>query len=165
MSIENEIIAAVQAEKNRINDKAVSRSDSLAFAASITAFFNPPLALSLIGLAASAHITDSILAGKDLKKTKMPDKWLKKVSESQAVSDEGLKFLSKRVKNGGSVTVSDAIKFLEIESPKEKPAKVTLEYSAGAQALLDRAKTDLPSLIDFRLVSDKIDSVFNWIKK
>lgn len=83
-------------------------------------FINLPLAITA---GATGLAIDAIAKKKSLKSEMMPDEWLKQVAESPYVSENGLAFLKKSLKGKESISVSDALIFLEIENEHEKELK------------------------------------------
>ena len=83
-------------------------------------FINLPLAITA---GATGLAIDSIAKKRNLKTTMMPDEWLKQVAESPHISKKGLAFLKKSLNNNESISVSDALIFLEIENEHEKELK------------------------------------------
>lgn len=83
-------------------------------------FINLPLAITA---GATGLAIDAISKKKNLKSAMMPDEWLKQVAESPYVSEKGLAFLKKSLGDNESISVSDALIFLEIENEHEKESK------------------------------------------
>lgn len=83
-------------------------------------FINLPLAITA---GATGLALDSISKKKNLKTTMMPDEWLKQVAESPHISQKGLAYLKKSLNKNDSISVSDALVFLEIENEHEKELK------------------------------------------
>ena len=67
----------------------------------------------------------------------MPDSWLKKVAESSKISATGLNFLAIKLQKNGSITVSDAIRFLETE---EQARQHEIQHIANLQIQEDKFK-------------------------
>lgn len=111
------------------------------------AFVNLPLAITA---GATGLALDSIAKKKSLISTMMPDEWLKKVAESKDVSDKGLNFLREKIAEKETISVSDALIFLEIENEHEKsinknkkePIKeiINEDKFSGIKALKERFK-------------------------
>jgi predicted transcriptional regulator len=109
---------------------------------------NPPIA---IVLTLCACIASAIKKETSLKEQKMPDDWLKKVSESEQISKKGVQFLAKKLSKKGFVSVSDALTFLELEKEiKEKEYKANEKVKSlrniGALSLLEKANKEVPGL-------------------
>lgn len=83
-------------------------------------FINLPLAITA---GATGLAIDAISKKKNLKSAMMPDEWLKQVADSPYVSEKGLAFLKKSLGDNESISVSDALIFLEIENEHEKESK------------------------------------------
>lgn len=121
------------------------------FLGTISACFilaNPPIA---VVLTLCACIASAIKKNASLKEQKMPDDWLKKVSESEQISKESVQFLAKKLSKNGFVSVSDALSFLEMEKDiKEKEhkknQKVKSLNNTGAVSLLEKANKEVPGL-------------------
>lgn len=134
------------------------------------AFVNLPLALGLLTI---SSIGDTIEENKNMKSTHMSDAWLKKVSEADGVSPEGLSFLSKRLEKNGFVSVADASKWLSMEEEVAKKAKEAkkkqslkdaISESDGASSLLKRAKEESGSLLSFEGLSKGLDDGVGYAK-
>jgi len=109
----------------------------------------------------------------EAKKKHMPDEWLAQVSESREASQEGLAFLAKHLSKQGHITVGQAEEWVKIEQKiaqkkaedAEKAQRKQIERdlkscekaqqleSAGAQALLARAQSEIPSLVNLDDIS------------
>ncbi|AXH59975.1 hypothetical protein [Pseudomonas amygdali] len=109
----------------------------------------------------------------EVKKMHMPDEWLAQVSDSQEASREGLAFLAKLLSKQGFITVGQAEEWVklehkiatrraeEAEKARRKQAdrddksreKAQQLQSAGAKALLARAQTEIPSLVNLDDIS------------
>jgi hypothetical protein len=121
------------------------------FLGTLSAFFviaNPPIA---IVLTICACIASAIKKETSLKEQRMPDDWLKKVSESEQISKEGVQFLAKKLSKNGFVSVSDALTFLELEKEiKEKEYKANEKAKSlsniGALSILEKANKEVPGL-------------------
>lgn len=105
-------------------------------------FINIPLAVT-VGVTGLA--LDTLQKKKNLKDTMMPDSWLKEVAASTTISDNGLAFLRDKMGDKNSVSVADALVFLEIEYEHEKSLKLVKpsveikeEPLSGAKALKAR---------------------------
>jgi len=138
-------------------------------------FVNPPLAVifTLSGLIMSAYNKKE-----RLDQTYMPDSWLKDVSSSDQISNEGLNFLAGKLKKKGVVSVSDAIKFLEIEEKVKKETaeqskKVQLKehaHSEGALSILEKANQQSGGLYNatietFKMSKGKIEELGSLTKE
>lgn len=109
---------------------------------------NPPIG---IVMTICAGIASSVKKNSSLKDQKMPDDWLKKVSESDQISKDGVQFLAKKLSKNGFVSVYDAIIFLDLEKEaKEKEykecEKVKNLSNSGAVSLLEKANKEVPGL-------------------
>jgi len=109
----------------------------------------------------------------EAKKKHMPDEWLAQVSDSSEASREGLAFLAKHLSRQGYITVGQAEEWVkqehkiatrkaeEAEKTRRKQAdrdgksreKAQQLQSAGAKALLARAQTEIPSLVNLDDIS------------
>ncbi len=149
MSLENELKRAVanEAEKATPVINGWSLLEPLGY---FLALVNLPLAIVVVVISMAGSL---LKEGKSLSSEQMPDDWLKAVSESDQVSKEGLAFLSKKIARQGHITVSDGIKFIEIEkessASKKKEAYIAKGKDlAGAKAIIDKAKKECGNLLD-----------------
>ncbi len=145
-------------------------------------FINPPVGI-LLGL--STAILDGFGEAQkskaSLEETKMPDSWLKDVSNSEIISDESLSFLAKKLKKKGYISVADALQFIDLENEicRKKAAqkeKEKLLENEGALAILKKAEFKFPnefkdSVKNFsnkmttEILSESIDSIQNTLEK
>ena len=157
MGLEADIIA-------QLNEQKASKSDTSEFnialaAAPFVGLVNLPLALviGVIGVAGAAAKEK-----KDFSEAVMPDEWLNSVAASSEVSPTGLAFLSKRIAKNGHITISDALKFVEIENDIEAAKKrsayvAEAKQSSGAKAILLRAKKECGTLIDQKTIDSALE--------
>lgn len=116
----------------------------------------------------------------ELKKP-VPDSWLEKIANDETLSDEGLKFLAKKLEKQGFVSIEDSYKWIQIEEDiaKKKLEDLNKEINlnkTGAISLLNRVKNTKSLNISFdetfqkiqevkkNLDFNKFDSVLNNIK-
>ncbi len=93
----------------------------------------------------------------DTSKTKevaVPDEWLASVAGLPSISRKGLELLADAMKTKGWVSVSEAVRFIEIEqaalqstAKQDQSATKATESAVGASLLLARAERDLPGTI------------------
>lgn len=141
MSLEDVIKNEVEDRKK--NGTSLNEYDLVTVIAPFFILVNPPL---FIVVTICAEIVACYKRKGQLDESKMPDKWLKNVAESDKVSKDGLEFLGKRLAKNGYISVSDSIKFLDIEksvADKAKQASEKTEALAdeGAVLLLEKANS------------------------
>lgn len=144
MSLEQSLKDVIKEHEDKAK-KGFGLGAMLEGASPFLAFINLPVAITagVTGLA-----IDSLTKKKNLEKTMMPDSWLKKVAESDNVSVEGLNFLREKIGKGNTLSVSDALVFLEIENSHEKTlrqsnqrlVKKEVEDFSGVNALKSKFK-------------------------
>lgn len=146
MSLEKSLKDTIKEKELKI-ESGLGLGKILQGASPFLAFVNLPIAIA----AGAAGLTaDTITKNRNLKSTMMPDEWLDQVAKSPYVSQEGLAFLMSKMGEGNTVSVADALSFLEIEDAHEKSLhqsqKPRLENKtetakkfAGAEALKKRA--------------------------
>lgn len=146
MSLEKSLKDTIKEKELKI-ESGLGLGKILQGASPFLAFVNLPIAIA----AGAAGLTaDTITKNRNLKSTMMPDEWLDQVAKSPYVSQEGLAFLMSKMGEGSTVSVADALSFLEIEEAHErsldqsqkprleKKAEVIKKF-AGAEALKKRA--------------------------
>lgn len=121
---------------------------------------NLPLGLILmVGMYAQQCIT-----GNSARDTPMPDDWLKQASESPDVSPKGLAHLARCLEKRGFVSVTDARAWARIEEAEARKREAERKRVAGvegdgAQALLQRAKRECPSILAGLDMSQVMDNI------
>lgn len=157
MGLETHIIEELQKQRNASIDAC-----DLAWVVAAAPFIgvvNLPLAVVITVIsAAGAAAADK----KNLSDTVMPDEWLQSVAASSEVSPAGLAFLSKIIAKNGHVSISDALKFVELENEIEAnkgrdAAKAEAKKAYGAKSILERAKRECGSLIDQNTIDSALD--------
>lgn len=163
MEIYKEDLKQIDKSK-KIGDNSVLNIFSLAIAP-----ISFPLALSIMVY----DMYDSIKENTEELKKPVPDIWLEKISKDDSVSDDGLKFLAKRLESQGYISIKDAYEWLELE---EKIAHKKLEEmnykeninKSGAINLLNRVKNIQDNTISFEKTLEQINKVkerFNFAKE
>lgn len=157
MGLEAEILE--QLNKQKANSTDTSEFNIALAAAPFVGLVNLPLALviGVIGVAGAAAKEK-----KDFAEAVMPDEWLQSVAASTEVSPTGLAFLSKRIAKNGHITISDALKFVEIENDIEAAKKRAAyideaKQRSGAKSILLRAKKECGSLIDQKTIDSALE--------
>lgn len=112
---------------------------------------NLPVGLALV---VGSMLAESASKHQRRSETPMPDSWLEEISDSEGVSEKGLAFLAKTLDKKGFVSVSDAVKWVEIEKRESQKIRAKQQRDnnlaqTGAQALMARAKHDCRGLLDF----------------
>lgn len=124
-----------------------------------------PLALGIMAY----EIYDVIKDNNEELKNPMPDEWLDKVAKDTNVSEQGLKFLAKKLESKGFVSVQDSYDWLKIEEDItkkeiEKLKKDNLLKGQGAMNLLNRVKGSKEFDISFDKTLEKIKGVKDNLK-
>ncbi len=137
--------------------QTVNEYDLISTVSALFILVNPPISILI---AICAGIASAVKRNASLKEQKMPDDWLKKVSESEQVSKEGTQFLAKKLSKNGFVSVSDAITFLEMEkeikeNEHKENQKVKNLNNAGAVSLLEKANKEAPGMYNNAIDSFK----------
>lgn len=159
LTIEEMIEKEVKIKKEQ--GEIYSSSELMADVAPFFFFVNPPLAVifTLSGLIMTAYNKKE-----RLDQTYMPDSWLKDVSTSDNISPKGLSFLAGKLKKNGVVSVSDAIKFLEIEEKVKRDTAEALmkeeklnacSNAEGALSILEKANVQSDGLYNTTIESFK----------
>ncbi len=137
-------------EENALKQKQPNITyDTLDMIALATTFINPPIGIAL-GLATmvGSGLEESSKNKKKLSERRMPDSWLKEVSESNILTDEGLAFLTKCINKKGYVSIEDALKYIDLENElakkvaREKEKKALLQND-GVVSILKQAENRL----------------------
>ena len=118
-------------------------------------------------------IYDATKENIDEQKKAVPDSWLEKVSKDESVSDEGLKFLAKKLESQGYVSIKDAYEWIQLEERlalkkiEEMNKKENLNKN-GALNLLNRVKNIQDTNISFDKALEQINKVkekFDFVKE
>ena len=159
------IVKVVQEERRKADAKDASKSSvfdmfDMAEGVGLAALmFGAPILIPAALLIGTLGLVDKLKADDpEAKKRHMPDDWLGQVSDWPDASPEGLAYLSKLLAKRGHITVFQAGEWLKIEHKvaikkaevKEKERNVN---ASGASALLNRAKRDIPTLVDLNEIS------------
>lgn len=145
MSLEKSLKDTIKEKELKV-ESGLGLGKILQGASPFLAFVNLPIA---IATGAAGLTADTITKKRNLKTTMMPDEWLDQVAKSPYVSEEGLAFLMSKMGEGNTISVADALSFLEIEDAHEKSLhksekphlenKEPTKKFAGAEALKKRA--------------------------
>jgi len=156
--------------------QSVNEYDLISTISALFILVNPPISILI---AICAGIASAVKRNSSLKEQKMPDDWLKKVSESEQVSKEGTQFLAKKLSKQGYVSVSDAISFLEMEKENKEQEyqanqKIKNLNNDGAVSLLEKANKESPGMYNnaidsfkksFDVLSDVSETAINLSNK
>lgn len=189
MNTEDKERVSIYKQVSELESKALKNSKNRSFDSDVfeilslgVCFINPPVGI-LLGLSSAilGGFETSKKSKTSLEETRMPDSWLKDVSNSDIISDESLSFLAKRLKKKGFISVADALQFIDLENEicRKKSAqkeKEKLLENEGALAILKKAEFKFPnefkdSVKDFsskmttEFLSESIDSIQNTLEK
>ena len=141
LHLEDKIKNEVETRKNI--GSSFNEYDLVSFIAPFFILVNPPL---VIVLTICCEVVACYKRKGSLDEAKMPDSWLKNVAQSEKISKEGLEFLGNKLSKNGFISVSDSIKFLDLEQTiaeniKDKEIKDSSLKNEGAILLLNKANS------------------------
>lgn len=124
---------------------------------------NPLAGLTLM---VGSAVASAMEHNQKLSETRMPDEWLKEISDSENVSKKGLAHLASCLEKKGYVSAKDALRWVEMErqyvaEQQVVVKKVSSMNSSGARALLNRASRECEGLFSVNALKSALDMLPN----